>query len=264
MMKELLLYILQSERKTFRNNLIGMVAFIALATIASSMVMYDMSEGELHAVVSYSRSVTFINAIFIILVVAGGSSRMLNCMRTKEKAISFLMLPASNMQKFLTRAIIGTVGVALMFCVALIFADAIQALYHMGVYRSAGSITWEMLNQYSTDNNSVSSMLGNAMDLWETIEWCVFFHAIFTLGATLFKKNPFIKTAAIIILVGMFLVAALTYICTEIALYDNELAFNLIHNSSTAQEIIGRILMYAFIVFCYGCSYFRFCRKTIA
>lgn len=48
------------------------------------------------------------------------ASRIMKCMDNKEKRISYLLLPATKLEKFFSRALFVTVGTVLMILVALL------------------------------------------------------------------------------------------------------------------------------------------------
>lgn len=64
--------------------------------------------------------------VFTICMVLSGSM-MFNNMKSKQMRISFLVLPASNLEKFLSRWLITTVGALVVFIAALVVADAMLA-----------------------------------------------------------------------------------------------------------------------------------------
>lgn len=67
-----------------------------------------------------------IYALVADAVIMIGANMMFRCMSTKQKRISFLMLPASNTEKFLSRAVLVAGGGILMIFVSFILSDALR------------------------------------------------------------------------------------------------------------------------------------------
>lgn len=60
------------------------------------------------------------------LVISVGGSLMFRNMSTKQQRIAYLMLPASNLEKFLSRVLLVLGGGTAMFLVSLLAADVVQ------------------------------------------------------------------------------------------------------------------------------------------
>lgn len=250
MIKSIILHTITCEKRTIINNTIGLSVALLLIAFFNVIAVPNPEDPTKYLLV-YGGAVAFISTVYLALIALIGSSRVFRCLRTRNQAISFLMLPASNLDKFLARILIGTVGYSLMFLVALIVADALQAIYHLSVHSTADSFIRIMFSDMDLTND-------------DSIRNLILFHSIFTLGASIFRKHAFIKTAAIVALVGMFLSGYLTYICSTLSPTEDEYLFLLINNPTTSQEVMILTLIFAFSALCYFLAYRRFCRWSIA
>lgn len=140
------------------------------------------------------------------------ASRMLKPLADKSGGISMLTLPASNLEKFLVRALCATAG-----CFAVVYAALLAssltyyplvALFGLGD-SFYGSLLAEAYN--STLPNSTNVMVNGvsypaALLLWGFALWQ---HSLFVYGAGRWRRHPFAKSFGIMILAlfaGLWLV----------------------------------------------------------
>lgn len=141
-------------------------------------------------------------------------------LRSKSVAISYLMLPATALEKYLVRVLYITVGYVLLFVVSFIIADFISALFGMLLYRSDGFIMVTSLFVRSIESVETffNVVVYNRMEfdgaiphsyngfmtglIFMSICSLLFQHAIFVLGGVIFNfKHAFLKTILAIIVI---------------------------------------------------------------
>ena len=165
----------------------------------------------------FSFRVTLWSAFIFILVLGGfyTASSIMENMDTQQNRISFLMLPATSLEKFITRAMYVTLGFALTIFIALLLAEVTRFLflplfnlpeeYHQSVL----PFMWNELMAVET-----MKFVGEGADESYTIEimtnvigWLVLFwtHSFFVLGGCYWQKHPFWKTLGVIMLVNHLL-----------------------------------------------------------
>lgn len=161
--------------------------------------------------------ITMLSAFSLILVFGGyyTASSIMENMDTQQNRISFLMLPATPLEKFITRAMYVTIGFALTIFMSLLLAEATRFLflplfnlpeeYHQSVL----PFMWEELTRFETmkfagEGAEESYAIGY---LSNTIGWLLplWGHSLFILGGCYWQKHPFWKTLGIIILVNHLL-----------------------------------------------------------
>lgn len=188
-----------SNWKTYFRTMIGLafgitlLALICLCTFRSrslsSIDAENLFFGTYSDVVSTNILIVFTISFYIFV---GNCFRN---MKTKIKRENFLMLPASNLEKYLSRLLNITVGGLLLTLGATIIADFIQFLFSFiltpGLHTS---ITWNFLtfigNGFVEVNKSALDFEGMLFMLINAI----FVHSFFTLGATFFRKHPILST----------------------------------------------------------------------
>ena len=165
----------------------------------------------------FSFRVTMWSAFIFILVLGGfyTASSIMENMDTQQNRISFLMLPATSLEKFITRAMYVTLGFALTIFIALLLAEVTRFLflplfnlpeeYHQSVL----PFMWNELMAVET-----MKFVGEGADesytigiMTNVIGWLVLFwtHSFFVLGGCYWQKHPFWKTLGVIMLVNHLL-----------------------------------------------------------
>ena len=144
------------------------------------------------------------------------AASIMNVMNTKEKRISYLMLPTTNLEKFLARFLWVTIGFFLMVIIAIMVAEFTRFLLSFAVsgwedYRKLslayffqffdlGSCMTEMhAALYGTPLKDLlpmvfsTSLLGCFLVLIG-----IWGYSLYILGGNIWYRHPFLKTAAIL------------------------------------------------------------------
>ena len=111
---------------------------------------------------------SIIFSMFTYLLLIGSAysaSQIMETMDTQQKRLSYLMLPATSLEKFVVRALYVTVGFVVMATLAFMLAEATRFLFlpffdvhesfHQSIFaflefhnrRNLGLITWERVKQ---------------------------------------------------------------------------------------------------------------------
>lgn len=140
---------------------------------------------------------------FIIFFFCG--SRIFINMKTKASRSLFLMLPATNMEKFTSRLLYTVLGTSLMIVASWIIADIIQFVFSLfltpGMQGSLVGTAFEELflkNNFDSSHFVVrngTSVLGQTFPVGMfLLSLTIFTHSFFTLGGTIFRKSATLLT----------------------------------------------------------------------
>lgn len=140
---------------------------------------------------------------FIIFFFCG--SRIFINMKTKASRSLFLMLPATNMEKFTSRLLYTVLGTSLMIVASWMIADIIQFVFSLfltpGMQGSLVGKTFEelFLKNYFDSSHFVvrngTSVLGQTFPVGMLLlSLTIFTHSFFTLGGTVFRKSATLLT----------------------------------------------------------------------
>lgn len=135
------------------------------------------------------------------------ASRIMRCMDNKEKRISYLLLPATKLEKFFSRALFVTIGTVLMILVALLALELthylllpvfdLPAVYSQPMLVEVFSLRWAHASVDATGEPVYSWWL---MQLLVWI-FCLWNHSLFILGGSFWYKHPFLKTIGVCLVV---------------------------------------------------------------
>ncbi len=136
---------------------------------------------------------------FIIFFFCG--SRIFINMKTKASRSLFLMLPATNMEKFISRLLYTVLGTSLMIVASWMIADIIQFVFSLfltpGMQGSiVGTVFEELFLKDNFDSSHFivrngTSVLGQTFPV---VSLTIFTHSFFTLGGTVFRKSATLLT----------------------------------------------------------------------
>ena len=148
---------------------------------------------------------------FALMMVAGCS--IFKNLLSKQNRITFLSLPASNLEKYISRFIWVNVGYAIMFVITVIFADLILALFSLmlglGVH---GSVTVTLFAELFESKTTVlySRILNPGYFSVMVCTIMLFMQSSWTLLGTLFRKNAWLWTLCIQVILGTSWVMAIS------------------------------------------------------
>jgi len=147
------------------------------------------------------------------------ASTFMNPMNNKTKRIAYLLNPSSNIEKFMTRWIIVTVGYAISFFIALWIADIFRVVLCTARYQEINVIFLDLtklvlFNDAQVLNDlTLNDVYAFSKELFiMSATMCLLFQSLFILGSTFWEKTTFVKTftAGILILLSFILICRWT------------------------------------------------------
>jgi len=182
-------------------------------------------------------------------------------MKSKQAAIDYLMLPASNFEKFIARIIFVMVFCQISFWMAAVAADVLQWLVSLIRYPvdKTGSVVWDCL--FGIDGNNISFGNSEGGTLFASFAGLLVFiwgHSVYTLGGVLFRKSPWVLTSLFMLVISLLFAA---FVGLSIgAVYKSDYYFEL---ETVWVKWVVAIVLIALIVFNYVASYFLFKRLQV-
>lgn len=156
---------------------------------------------------------------FIIFFFCG--SRIFINMKTKASRSLFLMLPATNMEKFTSRLLYTVLGTSLMIVASWIIADIIQFVFSLFLTPGMqGSLVGTVFVKDNFDSSHFivrngTSVLGQTFPVGMLLlSLTIFTHSFFTLGGTVFRKSATLLTICSSFIL-MFLMALISSFVDE-------------------------------------------------
>lgn len=209
---------------------------------------------------------SFMFISFIIFIFCG--SRIFINMKTKASRSLFLMLPATNMEKFISRLLYTVVGTSLMIVASWMIADIIQFVFSLFLTPGMqGSLVARAFEQLFLKNNFDSShfvvrngtsVLGQTFPVGMfLLSLTIFNHSFFTLGGTIFRKSATLLTICSSFIL-MFLMALIS------SFVDDDVLVHFVQ--SMQPNTFGWLMVNVFLllsVFNYWASYKLFTHMQI-
>ena len=201
---------------------------------------------------------------FTIMMFFIGMSLTFANLSTKAGRISYLMLPVSNLEKFISRLLIFTIGFVVVDAVALVLSDLLRALLLCQMPGHVG-LAMSYLPQYCRDLMDGTTKLVNVFYHSETGVWPLIFSSaysvfafvfvclMFLLGGIYFKKAAFVKTSVIMLALSFLL----GWIRVSIG------SFPVHENPSTLHVAISASIALVFVVAAFWLCYQTFTKVTV-
>ena len=181
------------------------------AFLISALMSYVGTKGIVDSSIYYSYRLGFFIAVSIItfIIIHISAGHIMDIMTSKEKRIAYLMLPATQTEKFVSRALQVTVGTLIIIIATLFLAEitrlmlfpllgASKALQHFCLF-DFNNVYMNSFYWTSVDVSELEEFKTEA--ILNSISWYLLSHSIFILGGTYFYKRPVVKTFGLIILV---------------------------------------------------------------
>ena len=147
-------------------------------------------------------------------------------MRNREQRLAYLMLPATKLEKFISRGLYVTLGMFVMILLASLLAEAVHWAFmpffdnlpdkfKICVWPEVWEEIWETITPFQTKKVILGPLDYN--NLPETLPWveksmfieimlaylvALWFHSLYILGGSYFGKYAFFKTTGTLILIG--------------------------------------------------------------
>ncbi|MBO5187128.1 MAG: hypothetical protein J6B91_08795 [Prevotella sp.] len=241
---------------------------LALFFIANVMGAYGHDSNPAYAVSELNMmGATTVGMMSLFL--SAFTSLILTTLRTKQQRISFLMQPASNMEKFISRVLYSTVGAFAIIIVGLFLADMLRALLDLMLnQRYIGSVTIEVfktLYNIVTDAYAPCRVAGSTVQApliyLMMVLWLILGYTTFILGGTFFRRQPWLCTVGVmVVIIYLTVFAFITFADMQSVKTFFE---NLENVSPTAVIIVLDIILAAAIAFELWASYKLFCRMQV-
>lgn len=254
MIKQLILHSLLLEKRNAiacTSIMAGVILFFA--TIATHTYVDEMNISR----IDYRNSVEAAKtALWFCLIYT--ASRMFLHLSTRKTAIPYLMLPASNKDKFLANCIMTLGGTFVMFIIALLGADVVQALFNLATRFTTGSITANYVESFFNVEFQSNNIISNKIIL--SLFWV---HSIFTLGSTIFRKHSLIKTILSLLGASIILVMIIGGIVSSAVSSNRDITIQFLVDPMIMANISSYIIIIGTTIGAYYWAYRRFCKKTI-
>lgn len=210
--------LLWSAKMTQKEILTNVAAMFFAFTVPFIIHLLASYRGtEVHAAASLTTAMQINIFIYIIITVIGGCW-LFNNMKTKEQRITFKMLPATDLEKFIARALYVTVVWWIMafaaFCVADLFRMLISLIAGIDVVKCLIPEFTSILLGTSEHNhftlNGMTPAEAYAMRAL-AYAWIFWLYSFYILGGALLRRRQFVLTTLAHFVLGMVFTPVLVH-----------------------------------------------------
>ncbi len=273
--------------ENWKKNLYALLGLTFAFLITYLAMMGSYEDSSISALKAYVDSHVESFAIISFFALVFYASLIMNNMQTKEARLSYLMLPASPLEKFIARALYVTVGIVLMIFVASLLAEAAHWLFmpffkdlpeelKVCVWPEVWGKIFDAINPFQTQNVYLNIVEGTDPSTWQQVEKSMFFiylmgyaaslwqHSIFVLGGNYFGKHSFLKTIGAMILIGILIGWACTFIDWDGLNWIADFIES--HSDRLTEEMVAGFISFIFFVFTalnWWLSYKLFTRRQV-
>ena len=171
----------------------------------------------------------------------------------RQQRINEMMLPATNLEKFLARVILVSVVYPLLIAIAFIAADGLQQLTTMLIFyggRASLVATWYEYCQSSSTGTP----------LWVRVEIVLLTNSFALLGGMFFRKAAWLKTliSLFVIIIGIAMsLTTFAYLLYEYTDYE------LVLTNNALTTVISNLICIGLTVLMYWSSYKLYTRLQV-
>lgn len=223
-----------------------------LVVLFIQLLTTDADVAAARTIHNFSSVVAFVCGVVSMVYL----SQMMKPMESKTSRINYLMLPATNAEKFVSRLLMATVGFWITAIIALALATASRYLFIPFMYVNPdlyhpmfGSVMAELFDFGNTDiiDNGVS-ILTNFEGGMLILMFVIWGYTVYMLGGNIWYKNAFIKTVAamtvITILGNVVLFSLISAFGVEVTEHNIAAIVNTATGVFTALAIVNTWLSY--------------------
>lgn len=192
-------YVRQSTVMGLAIALVECIAIWNMRDGFDSLAVRDNYAGTIHAIL----------AMAMIVLIPLSAAMLMNNMKTKQQRISFLVLPASNLEKFILRILHSSVGYLACFVVGTIIAEIIQLIFSILVTQHTTFVAPDLYGGILTGMFNLAEEISVELATKGTLPFdpsiaklatmCylgfVIMHATYTLGGAVFRKHALVFTS---------------------------------------------------------------------
>lgn len=175
---------------------------LELMTYATTLTLMELSPRKEILMLHDMAGLYFPVSVFVMIM---GASWVFSVLKTKKQRISYLMLPASNLEKFLCRLLICTVGVFLVNGLVFALTDIVRSLLFVA-FGKPSCFTLPTLYQWHVnvltghaDGILYASGRYDWTEVFNALSMIGAFMSIFILGSSIFRKHSFVYTAVVLL-----------------------------------------------------------------
>ena len=193
-------------------------------------------------------ALTILPAAFFIM-----GTFVINDLKSRQSRISEMMLPATNVEKFVARVVLVSIVFPLIVVAAFLTADVLQQIVSMLVNHGARASMTTIAIDFLKTTSSLSP-------LWVQLEAILLTNAFTILGGMFFRKTAWLKTIISLILILMIVAGLMAGIGFMLLAHTD---YQLSIPNDFFGDITGNIIWLALTILMYWAAYKLYTRLQV-
>ena len=149
--------------------------------------------------------------VFFCFAMLFCASFMFSQMKDTRKRSAYLLWPVSNVEKYVVSFLYSVVFMTVLTVAAYVLADGLRVLTD---WLTGRIVIWGFprLAEFFSTN----AICENWQSVWLFFAWVFYFHSLYIVGGTLFRRQQFLMTSAVIVVVGILLIMTLNQVHPDV------------------------------------------------
>jgi hypothetical protein len=147
--------------------------------------------------------------VFFCFAMLFGASGMFSQMKDTRKRSAYLLWPVSNLEKYIIGVLLSVGLMMVLTFAANVLADALRVLVDWATGRV---VIWGFTIPFTWRSSFPTTISENWQLLWAVLTYAFYFHSLYIVGGTLFRRQQFLFTSGTIVVVGILLIMVLNQI----------------------------------------------------
>ena len=156
----------------------------------------------------YVESTVMFGIIFFCIAMLFGATSMFSQMKDTRQRSAYLLWPVSNLEKYVVSFLLSFVLVAILTVGAYMLADTLRVFID---WLTGRVVIWG-IPKLAEPINSPNGPFESWQYGWIFFAWIFYVHSLYTVGGTLFRRQQFLLTSAMIAVVVILLTMILNQI----------------------------------------------------
>ena len=240
------------RRRSLTNTFSGFAITFFIIAMLNSQPFYWTALSHEEMAWNLAGAQNFIGIICLVafFVIA---TMVIKDLSARQSRLNEMMLPATNLEKFLARVLLVTIAFPAVIMAAFLAADCAQQLLNMMIHHGGRASLIGAFYQFPMMNMGPTP-------LWAKLEAMLLSNAFAVLGGMLFRKTAWLKTVAAMTIIAISVLAGITLFAFLIQTNTDYVVYL---PDTPWCHIINNIVCWALIILMYWGSYKLYTRMQV-
>lgn len=253
---------IKTYKKEYTNMLLATFGTLTMAALVVSGYLTSFS-GDFHVNHILATEITPFAIIFVMFAMLGVAGQAFQHIMTNQERIAYMMLPASNIEKFIVRVVLRTLIMFGLIIAAVVAADCFFGF--LVWIRTGEFVSIIAMSQFFSYTLGVNNFGG--VDWLTNVMGVMLIWSFFVLGSAFFRRRAVLKTFlclfAFVLVFSSLIGIGVGYFLEWSRNLSQDISIEFLIEPSLLFEIIGNIVCVLWLSFNIWYSYRLFSRMQV-